>query len=170
MIRRIVISAAAVVLLINVALSATLTDTITCPEARCLGVTGWLFKYTLQHSNGTTGYTQVLVRSTDPIAHQTVACTTDKPCKNAKWNDVPATSNNPAPNAKYEALLEPIKSNGKTLMRQVRGRLLDPGTVRTLIDPGTQSVPVFAKSLTDAQTYAQTVIDAKEKAWVATTP
>jgi|SRR5579863_412257 len=58
------------------ATAATLVDAKAQPTAACQEITkvGWLCRYTVKAPDNTLGYTQVLVRPTDVIAHKSVPC------------------------------------------------------------------------------------------------
>ncbi len=133
---------------------------------------GTRFDYSITHPDGTVGYTHVIVGPDDVIRRDTVPAPAAKPARNAKYEQRPATAEAPGPNAKYETLLEPVEIDGKTLMREVRGKLLDPGTVRTLVDPGTNEVELRARDATpeEVQTHVTAQMVAKEAAWIVNKP
>ncbi len=132
------------------------------------------FDYSMTAPDGQTAYTHVLVRPADVIRRDTVPATAEKPARNARWEDKPATVESPAPNAQYETLLEKIgtSNDGKDLFKPMRGKLLDPGTVRTLVDPGTNEVALLAKDATEAEVraYVTALMVVKEAVWIANKP
>lgn len=145
-------------------MTATLLRTETLPI-------GTRFDYSVSHEDGSIAYTHVLVRPGDVIRRDIVPATTVKPAKNAKYEMQAARADAPASNARYEVLMEKIgtSTSGNDMFRQVRGELLDPGTVRVLVDPGTNEVPLLAKNATtdEVHIYVTALMAAKEEVWIA---
>ena len=117
--------------------AATLTETITCPDAKvCPGIDGWLYRYTLKAPDGTLGYTHVLVRKGDVIARKTVAC---------QAND----------NGKCQ---------GRTF-KSVKGTAAHPAAKRVVDKPGTRQEDVRAQSAADSKAFADKTVGEREADW-----
>ena len=115
---------------------------------------GYSFTYQFSSPDSTKGYTNILVKKNQVISYTTQNCTTDNPCPNATYTTQACTTNSPCDNAVYDNTQTPPA-------------LTDPGTTQVINNPGTQQVPVYPASSSDAQFYADGLAAAKEQQWIA---